>query len=110
MTPSRVTLIGPRAIASNPMYHRHPSNLSCRGARDGRPWPSDFGVAQPSDILRTSTADPLGGSTPHYAPSTAFTDKLIPTDPSRHPSLESHASSSHRRSGGTGSPQHCSIA
>ena len=28
---------------------------------------------------------PAGGSTPHYAPTTASTDMSIPTDPSRHP-------------------------
>ena len=83
--PLPATPIGPRAIASNPTYRRRPSNLSAHGARRGRPWPSDFGAAGPSDISRTSTADPRAGSTPHCAPTTASTALSIPTDPSRHP-------------------------
>jgi hypothetical protein len=85
MTPSPATPIGPRAIASNPMYRRRPSNLSAHGVRHGQPWPSDSGAARPSGISRTSTPDPLGGSTPHYAQITDSTDMPIPTDPSRHP-------------------------
>src|SRR5262249_51796249 len=110
MSASPATPIGPRAIASNPIYRRRPSNPSAHGARDGVPWPSDFGAAPRSGTLRTSMADLLGGSTPHYAPTMVFTDMSIPTDPSRHPSSVSPASLSPHRFDVTGSPQRCSTA
>ena len=87
-----------------------PSNLSAYGAKHGGPWPSDFGAGRCSGISRTPTADPPGGSTPRDAPTTVCTGMSIPTDPSRHPSSGSRASSSPRRSDGKGSPRHCSIA
>src|SRR5215471_316468 len=85
MTPSPATPIGLRAIASNPMYLRRPNILSAHGARDGRTWPSDFRAGPPTGISRTLMVDPLGGSTPHYATTTASTDMSIPTDRSPHP-------------------------
>jgi hypothetical protein len=87
------------------------SAARARMARDtgdhGRPTSR---AARPSAISPTSTAGPLAGSTPHCAPTTVSTGMSIPADPSRHPSSESRASSSRRRSDGTGSPPRCSIA